>query len=75
VRPAGRSIFGAASATRFRELKIPFWLAVIQLEHAELTGDVSLLTEAREIFERLQAHPWLERVTAAARSQQAQVTA
>ncbi len=49
----------------FRELGIPFWLAVTLLEHAELTGDEELLAEAREIFERLQATPWLERVAAA----------
>ncbi len=36
----------------FRELKIPFWLAVTQLEHGELTGDSSRLDEAREIVER-----------------------
>ena len=64
-----------ASAKRFRELKIPFWLAVTQLEHGELTGDASLLAEAREIFERLEARPWLERVTAAAAEQQAHVPA
>ena len=46
----------------FRELSIPFWLAVTLLEHSELTGDESLLAEAREIFERLGAVPWLERV-------------
>ena len=34
-----------------------------------------LLAEAREIFERLQARPWLERVTAAAQMQQPQVPA
>ena len=64
-----------ASAKRFRELKIPFWLAVTQLEHGELTGDTSLLAEAREIFERLEARPWLERVTAAAAEQRAHVPA
>jgi class 3 adenylate cyclase/tetratricopeptide (TPR) repeat protein len=64
-----------AAAKRFRELEIPFWLAVTQLEHGELTGDESLLAEAREIFERLQARSWLERVTAAAARQRAQVPA
>ena len=50
---------------------MPFYLAVVQLEHAELlapTGRADecgpLLTEAREIFERLRATPWLERVDA-----------
>ena len=64
-----------ASVTRFRELKIPFWLAVTRLEHAELTGDASLLAEAREIFEQLEARPWLERVRAAAAEQQTHVPA
>jgi hypothetical protein len=64
-----------ASAKRFRELKIPFWLAVTQLERGELTGDAPLLDEARELFERLEARPWLERVTAAAAEQQAHVPA
>jgi predicted ATPase/class 3 adenylate cyclase len=63
------------AAVRFREIGIPFWLAVTLLEHSELTGDESSLTEAREIFEALQATPWLERVTAAARTQQSQVPA
>ena len=56
--------FEAAAAERFRELGIPFWLAVTLLEHGELTGDESLLDEAREIFERLKATPWLERAGA-----------
>jgi class 3 adenylate cyclase/tetratricopeptide (TPR) repeat protein len=50
-----------AAAATFREYDIPFWLAVTLLEHAELTGDERSLAEAREIFERLQATPWLER--------------
>jgi len=54
-----------AAAARFRELGNPFWLAVALLEHAEATGDGTSLSEAREIFERLKARPWLERVTAA----------
>jgi class 3 adenylate cyclase/tetratricopeptide (TPR) repeat protein len=64
-----------AAAKRFRELKIPFWLAVTQLEHGELSGDTSLLAEAREIFERLEARPWLERITAATADEQAHVPA
>ena len=56
-----------AAAERFREIGIPFWLAVTLLEHGELTGDVSLLDEAREIFGRLEATPWLERVDAVQR--------
>ena len=55
-----------AAAKRFRELGVVFWLAVTRLEHGELTGDESSLTEAREIFERLEARPWLERLDAMA---------
>jgi class 3 adenylate cyclase/tetratricopeptide (TPR) repeat protein len=56
----------------FREHGLPFFLAVTQLEHGEwLTGQgrandaESLLVEAREIFERLEATPWLERAAGA----------
>jgi hypothetical protein len=56
----------------FREFGAPFWLAVTQLEHAEwLVGQgradeaEPLLAEARELFERLEARPWLERATRA----------
>ena len=65
-----------ATAKQFRELGIPFWLAVTQLEHGErlvAAGHPSdaepLLAEAREIFGTLDATPWLERATAAARTQ------
>jgi hypothetical protein len=44
------------------------WLATVLLEHAESLNSrgraadaVPLLTEAREVFERLGARPWLER--------------
>jgi hypothetical protein len=58
-----------AAGARFRELGMPFWLAVSLLEHGEwlvaagrgLEAD-SLLGEARKIFERLKARPWLERL-------------
>jgi len=53
----------------FREIAVPFYLAVTELEHGEWLagagpGDEAdpLLAEAREIFERLEATPWLERV-------------
>ena len=46
----------------FRRLGVPFWLAVALLEHGKLTSDGSLLAEAREIFQRLEAAPWLDRV-------------
>jgi len=59
-----------------------FWLAVTQLEHGEwLVGQgrpseaEPRLAEAGEIFERLEARPWLERATAVARTQQPQVPA
>jgi class 3 adenylate cyclase/tetratricopeptide (TPR) repeat protein len=60
------------AAGGFREYNFPFWLAVTELEHGEWlvahkrTGDAEpLLGEAREIFERLEATPWLERVSRA----------
>ena len=56
----------------FREHRLTFYLAVTQLEHGEwLTGQgraeeaEPLIGEAREIFERLEATPWLERARAA----------
>jgi class 3 adenylate cyclase/predicted ATPase len=61
------------AAALFRELGTPFWLAVTLLEHGEWLvssqrGEEAapLLDEAREIFERLRARPWLERVERAA---------
>ncbi|HVC86231.1 MAG TPA: adenylate/guanylate cyclase domain-containing protein [Gaiellaceae bacterium] len=57
----------AAAAARFRELGMPFWAAVSELEQSELIGAAGRsesLDEAREIFERLQAAPWLERLAA-----------
>ena len=60
------------AAARFRELGMPFCLAVTLLEHGEWLaakgqGDEAepLLAEAREIFERLEARPWLERTAQA----------
>jgi class 3 adenylate cyclase/tetratricopeptide (TPR) repeat protein len=54
-----------------REVNLPFWLAIGLLEHAEWlrsedrTEDASpLLSEARGIFDRLGAKPWLDRVGA-----------
>jgi len=59
------------SAALFREIGMPFYLAVVLLEHAELltrSGRAEecepLLAEARETFERLRAAPWLERLDA-----------
>jgi len=68
ARLAGDGAGFEAAAEQFRELGITFWLAVTLLEHAEQLfgqGQPSqaepLLAEAGEIFERLQARPWLER--------------
>jgi predicted ATPase/class 3 adenylate cyclase len=55
-----------AAAALFRELEMPFWLAVTLLEHGEATGSTPLVDEAREIFERLEATPWLSRCDALA---------
>jgi len=56
----------------FRDLEAPFYVAAVQTERAEhlLAAGRSdeagpLLAEAREVFERLRATPWLERVDAA----------
>jgi class 3 adenylate cyclase/tetratricopeptide (TPR) repeat protein len=58
-----------AAADLFREMEMPFYLAVTLLEHGEwLVGQgrvehaTPLLSEARSIFERLGARPLLERV-------------
>jgi len=58
-----------AAAERFRQLSMPFLRAVTLLEHGEwLAGQsrypeaVPLLDDAREVFERLRARPWLERL-------------
>jgi hypothetical protein len=57
------------AAASFREHNFPFWLAVTELEraewlvrHARSSDAQSPLDEAREIFERLEAKPWLERL-------------
>jgi tetratricopeptide (TPR) repeat protein len=57
------------AAASFREHNFPFWLAVTELERAEWlvaegrTDEAQTpLDEAREIFERLEAKPWLERL-------------
>jgi hypothetical protein len=63
------------AARLFRELEIPFSLGVTLLEHAEVTGSETSRLEAREIFERLGASPWLERASAIAPQDQSQVPA
>jgi len=67
---------GLEHATRlFRELEIPFSLAVTLLEYAELTGSETSRADAREIFERLGASPWLERASATALKDESQISA
>ena len=60
-----------AAAAQLRALDLPFYLAVVQLEHGEWLAargrpeDAQpLLAEARDTFERLEAVPWFERVDA-----------
>jgi class 3 adenylate cyclase/tetratricopeptide (TPR) repeat protein len=60
--------FKRASAT-FREISTPFQLAVTLLEQSEWLRSVgragetdASLREARQIFDRLGAHPWLDRL-------------
>jgi len=60
-----------AAARQFRELGLSFWLAVTLLEQGGAAG----LAEAREIFERLEAAPWLDRVAAAESDQHVNVPA
>jgi hypothetical protein len=55
----------------FRELDLPFYEAVTNLEHAEWLAArkrpsalAAVVSETRAIFERLGAGPWLERVAA-----------
>jgi class 3 adenylate cyclase/tetratricopeptide (TPR) repeat protein len=72
ARQSGEEAGFATAEAKFRELEMPFWLALTQLEHSEwLIGESReddaepLLKEAREIFERLEARPYLERADAA----------
>jgi class 3 adenylate cyclase/tetratricopeptide (TPR) repeat protein len=67
------------AAGMFREVGVPLRLAIVLLEHGEwlvqqgrATDAEPLLREAREIFERLKAKPWLERL---AKSESALATA
>ncbi len=61
--------FKRAAAT-FREISTPFQLAVTLLEHGEWLIGIGraddaavLVTEAREIFDRLEAKPWSDRAS------------
>jgi len=65
-----RADAGFKEATRlFRGLSAPFWMGVTLLEHGEWLAQRDrpkeaepLLLEAREIFERVKAQPWLDRI-------------
>jgi class 3 adenylate cyclase len=57
-----------AAEALFRELELSFWLAVTLLEHGEATASAPLLAEARELFAKLDATPWLERLERALES-------
>jgi predicted ATPase/class 3 adenylate cyclase len=72
----------SAAAAQLRALELPFYLAVVQLEHGEWLlargrqdDAMPLLAEARETFEHLQAQPWLERVDGVAPGAIAEVPA
>jgi class 3 adenylate cyclase/tetratricopeptide (TPR) repeat protein len=65
---AAEASYKRASGT-FRELGVPLWLGGTLLEYGEwlvahdrVAEAEPLLAEARELFERLEAHPWIERV-------------
>jgi hypothetical protein len=71
-----------AAAQTFRKIGMPYWLAATLTEHGEwLIGHERtaearpLLAEAREIFERLQARPWLERLKVAQSAARSEVLA
>jgi len=65
--------FFEKAADRFREINMPFWRAVTQLEHGEWLVSSArevqakpLFDQAREAFKRLKARPWLDRLARAA---------
>jgi hypothetical protein len=65
----------AAAARELGEIEAPFNLAQILLDHAELLSRAGreqeaapLLGQARSIFERLGAKPWLDRADALQRA-------
>jgi predicted ATPase/class 3 adenylate cyclase len=69
LSPAGADIGFSSAVAAFRELSMPFWLAVTLLEQGEwLTARARaseaapLFAEAQEIFDRLHARPWQERL-------------
>jgi class 3 adenylate cyclase/tetratricopeptide (TPR) repeat protein len=67
--PADVGAVFKGAAGLFREIAVPFYMAVTLLEHGEwlaregrASDAAPLLVEAREVFERLRAEPWLERL-------------
>ena len=67
--PADVGALFKGAAGLFREIAVPFYMAVTLLEHGEwlvredrADDAAPLLEEAREVFERLRAKPWLERL-------------
>jgi hypothetical protein len=79
--PAADRHFSAAEAS-LRSLELRFHLAVVQLEHGqwlmarERPADAqSLLADARETFDRLEAIRWLERLDVARASVPAEIVA
>ena len=73
LSPTGDDATFHDAAGRFREIPAPFYLAVTLLEHGEsltangrITDAAPLFAESREIFERLGARPWLERLSQSA---------
>jgi class 3 adenylate cyclase/tetratricopeptide (TPR) repeat protein len=57
-----------SAAATFRELYLPFWIAVAELDlgewfasHGRNSEAVPLIAGAREIFEQLEALPWFQR--------------
>jgi class 3 adenylate cyclase/predicted ATPase len=56
----------SAAIAQLREVEAPFVLAQVLLERAELRDDPEQAGEARAIFERLGARPWLDRCRALA---------
>jgi class 3 adenylate cyclase/tetratricopeptide (TPR) repeat protein len=72
----------AAATAQLRAQELPFYLAVVQLEHGEwlIRQDCHkdaepLLAEARETFDRLRATPWLQRLDASAAGTTAETVA
>jgi tetratricopeptide (TPR) repeat protein len=78
----GADRYFTSAAAQLRAIELPFYLAVVQLEHGEwLLARVRpddarpLLVEARETFEHLEAQPWLDRLDASASGAAAEVLA